>query len=89
MILERGIETEMGHEGPASIWFSDPATPPMPFVLEDAVRSDAGFVVSTLVRAGYGVEFAIGKGFRKICGEIVLLRRSGTRIEVDLQAAIR
>jgi len=45
---------------PATLWYRRDGETPVPFHFEDALRSDAGAVVSELRRAGYAVELLSG-----------------------------
>ena len=44
----------------ASLWYKAPGEPPIPFVLEDEVRTDAASVVAALRASGFAVEMLSG-----------------------------
>jgi Cu2+-exporting ATPase len=52
---------------PATLWYGRTNETPVPFHFEDALRADAGAVVSELKRAGYAVELLSGDSPAAAC----------------------
>jgi Cu2+-exporting ATPase len=48
------------HSTRATFWYRAPGMPPVPFLFEDALRSDAAAVVARLKHAGFAVELLSG-----------------------------